>query len=70
MDGWIDTCGDFFQFTASLHVTYGMSLPGVLQNLQILEASGIVRSKKIGPVRTWRVERAALRRAEKWIAGC
>jgi DNA-binding transcriptional ArsR family regulator len=44
-----------------------MSLPAVLQHLQILEASGIVRSAKEGRVRTCRIEPTALRTAEQWI---
>jgi DNA-binding transcriptional ArsR family regulator len=44
-----------------------MSLPAVLQHLQILEASGIVRSEKEGRVRTCRIEPTALRTAEQWI---
>ncbi len=45
-----------------------MSLPAVLQHLQILEASGLVRSEKVGRVRTCRIEPAALRTVEAWIA--
>lgn len=45
-----------------------MSLPAVLQHLQILEASGLVRSEKVGRVRTCRIEPTALRTAEAWIA--
>ncbi len=44
-----------------------MSLPAVVQHLQILEASGLVQSEKVGRVRTCRVEPAALRAAEGWI---
>ena len=44
-----------------------MSLPAVLQHLQVLEASGLVRSEKAGRVRTCRIEPAALRTAEAWI---
>ena len=44
-----------------------MSLPSVLQHLQILEASGVVRSEKIGRVRTCRVEPAALQAVERWV---
>jgi DNA-binding transcriptional ArsR family regulator len=44
-----------------------MSLPAVLQHLQVLEESGVVRSKKVGRVRTCRIEVAALRSAEHWI---
>jgi len=45
-----------------------MSLPAVVQHLQILEASGLVRSEKVGRVRTCRIEPTALRMAERWIA--
>lgn len=48
---------------------FAMSLPAVLQHLRVLEASGIVRSEKVGRVRTCRVEPTALRTAEEWIAG-
>jgi DNA-binding transcriptional ArsR family regulator len=45
-----------------------MSLPAVVQHLHVLEASGLVRSQKLGRVRTCTVEPAALRTAERWIA--
>jgi len=45
-----------------------MSLPAVLQHLQVLEASGLVRSEKTGRVRTCRIQSAVLRTAETWIA--
>jgi DNA-binding transcriptional ArsR family regulator len=45
-----------------------MSLPAVLQHLQVLEASGLVRSQKIGRVRTCRIEPKALQTAEQWIS--
>jgi DNA-binding transcriptional ArsR family regulator len=44
-----------------------MSLPAVIQHLQVLEASGLVRSEKAGRVRTCRIEPAVLRTAEQWI---
>jgi DNA-binding transcriptional ArsR family regulator len=44
-----------------------MSLPGVLQHLRVLEQSGLVRSRKVGRVRTYRIESVALRPAEQWI---
>jgi DNA-binding transcriptional ArsR family regulator len=46
-----------------------MSLPAVLQHLQVLEAAGLVRSEKTGRVRTCRIEPATLRAAEGWITG-
>ena len=44
-----------------------MSLPAVVQHLQVLQDSGLVRSEKVGRVRTCQIEPAALRTAEKWI---
>jgi DNA-binding transcriptional ArsR family regulator len=46
-----------------------ISLPAVLQHLQVLEASGLVRSEKVGRVRTCRIEPDALRTAEAWVTG-
>lgn len=47
---------------------FAMSLPAVMQHLQLLEASGLVRSEKKGRVRTCRLEPRALAAAEGWIA--
>ena len=44
-----------------------MSMPAVMQHLQMLEASGLVRSEKTGRVRTCRIEPEALSLAEQWI---
>jgi DNA-binding transcriptional ArsR family regulator len=45
-----------------------ISLPAVLQHLQMLEASGLVRSEKTGRVRTCRIAPQALATVESWIA--
>jgi DNA-binding transcriptional ArsR family regulator len=45
-----------------------MSLPAVLQHLQVLEASGLVRAEKFGRVRTCRIEPSALRPVERWVS--
>lgn len=45
-----------------------MSLPAVLQHLRVLEESGLIRSEKVGRVRTCRLQPAALQAAERWIA--
>jgi len=44
-----------------------MSLPAVVQHLAVLEASGLVRTHKIGRVRTCQIEAGSLQRAEEWI---
>jgi DNA-binding transcriptional ArsR family regulator len=44
-----------------------MSLPAVVQHLQILAESGLVRSEKVGRVRTCRIEPKGLRTVEEWV---
>src|SRR5579859_6057494 len=45
-----------------------MSLAAVLQHVQVLEASGLVRSQKTGRTRTCSINPAVLRSAEQWIS--
>ena len=45
-----------------------MSLAAVLQHVQVLETSGLIRSQKVGRTRTCRINPVALRSAEDWIA--
>jgi DNA-binding transcriptional ArsR family regulator len=44
-----------------------ITLAAVVQHLQILEESGLVRTEKVGRVRTCRIEPAGLSVAEQWI---
>jgi DNA-binding transcriptional ArsR family regulator len=44
-----------------------ISLAAVVQHLQILEESGLVRSQKVGRVRTCTVQPSGLTLAERWI---
>jgi DNA-binding transcriptional ArsR family regulator len=44
-----------------------MSLPAVLQHLQALEVSGLIRSEKKGRVRTCRLNPGVLATAEHWL---
>lgn len=45
-----------------------MSLAAVLQHVQILEASGLVRSRKLGRTRTCNLHAETMRSAERWIS--
>jgi DNA-binding transcriptional ArsR family regulator len=45
-----------------------MSLTAVLQHVQVLEASGLVRSEKSGRVRTCRLDSDVLHSAEGWFS--
>ncbi|MFI9381623.1 ArsR/SmtB family transcription factor [Kutzneria sp. NPDC052558] len=44
-----------------------ITLAAVVQHLQALEACGLVRTEKVGRVRTCRIEPAGLRAAEDWL---
>ncbi|MER8614725.1 metalloregulator ArsR/SmtB family transcription factor [Mesorhizobium sp. M0074] len=47
---------------------FGMTFAAVLQHLQVLEACGLIRSEKIGRVRTCRIEPGGLAPLADWIA--
>jgi DNA-binding transcriptional ArsR family regulator len=52
------------ELATPLHV----SLPTVLQHLDVLQRSGLVSSEKVGRVRTCWLEPAPMRAVEHWIA--
>jgi DNA-binding transcriptional ArsR family regulator len=45
-----------------------MSLSAVAQHLKVLEEAGLVKSKKVGRVRTCTLEISAMSQVERWIA--
>lgn len=45
-----------------------ISLPAVVQHLDVLQRSGLVRSEKVGRVRTCRLQPAPMRALEGWVA--
>jgi DNA-binding transcriptional ArsR family regulator len=45
-----------------------MSLAAVVQHVQVLEESGLVRSQKLGRSRTCSLNHVTLRSAEHWIS--
>ena len=45
-----------------------MSLAAVVQHVQVLEESGLVRSQKLGRIRTCSLNPGTLRSAEHWIS--
>lgn len=47
---------------------FGMSLPSFVQHLRVLETSGLVRSDKVGRVRTFQLAPKRLKLAEDWLA--
>src|SRR3712207_1520780 len=53
---------------SELAVPLEMSLPSVMQHLDVLQRSGLVRSEKVGRVRTCRLEPGPMQSLEQWIA--
>ena len=53
----------------TLAMPFQMSLPAVVQHLQVLERAGLVGSQKVGRVRTCRLDADRLASVEDWIAG-
>ena len=48
--------------------SFDMALPSFAQHLDVLEECGLVRSRKVGRVRTYRLVPQSLRSAERWMA--
>ena len=46
---------------------FDMALPSFMQHLGVLEDCGLVRSRKVGRVRTYRLEQQPLKAAEHWM---
>ncbi|MBI1209991.1 MAG: metalloregulator ArsR/SmtB family transcription factor [Alphaproteobacteria bacterium] len=66
--GMIERLGRGPASVSDLARPFAISLSAAVQHLAVLEASGVVRSRKEGRVRTCRIEPKALRLAERWIA--
>ncbi len=47
---------------------FRVTLAAIVQHVQVLEESGIVRSEKVGRVRTCRLDPDGLKVAERWIS--
>lgn len=54
--------------TSELARPFRMALPSFSQHLDVLENCGLVRSRKTGRVRTYRLAPRPLRVAEHWMA--
>lgn len=48
---------------------FGMALPSFAQHLDALEDCGLVRSRKAGRVRTYRLSTASLTKVARWLDG-
>ena len=52
---------------SELAAPYDMALPSFVEHLKVLEGSGLVRSHKVGRVRTYTLATDQLRLAEDWL---
>ena len=52
---------------SELHAPHDMALPSFLKHLGKLESAGMIRSRKIGRVRTVHIEAVAIAEAEDWL---
>jgi DNA-binding transcriptional ArsR family regulator len=54
---------------SALAAPFEMALPSFMKHLTVLERSGVIRSNKVGRVRTCELRPKALSPAEQWMAG-
>ncbi|TAL54397.1 metalloregulator ArsR/SmtB family transcription factor [Pandoraea sp.] len=47
---------------------FDMALPSFMKHVRVLEGTGLIRSTKIGRIRTCTLEREKLAAAERWFA--
>jgi DNA-binding transcriptional ArsR family regulator len=65
--GMIERLGRAPATVSELAAPIPISLAAVVQHVQILEASGLVRTEKIGRTRTCHIDTNTLAAAERWL---
>ena len=53
---------------SALAAPFAMALPSLMKHLAVLERSGVIRSSKVGRIRTCKLSPKVLARAEQWLA--
>jgi DNA-binding transcriptional ArsR family regulator len=64
----VATLGRGPQSVSTLAAPFHMALPSFMQHLAVLERSGVIRTRKVGRVRTCELVPRTLARAERWMA--
>lgn len=64
----VGTLGRGPQTVSTLAAPFAMALPSFMKHLSVLERSGLVRSNKVGRVRTCELVPKTLTQAERWMA--
>jgi DNA-binding transcriptional ArsR family regulator len=52
---------------SELAAPYGMALPSFAEHLKVLEGAGLVRSRKVGRVRTYELEIEQFKLVDDWL---
>jgi DNA-binding transcriptional ArsR family regulator len=52
---------------SELAAPFDMALPSFVEHLRVLEGCGLVRSRKVGRIRTYRLVPGRLKLAEDWL---
>lgn len=55
---------------SELAAPFETTLAAIVQHVQVLEASGLISTEKIGRKRTCSVSAETMARAEQWLAAC
>jgi DNA-binding transcriptional ArsR family regulator len=53
---------------SELSEPFSMAMPTLLQHIRVLEASGLIETKKIGRVRMCKLRAEAIHETEQWLA--
>ncbi len=67
--GMVERLGEGPATVSQLAQPLDITLSAVVQHLAVLEAAELVRSEKVGRIRTCRLEPVGLRLAADWFAG-
>lgn len=65
----VGTLGRGPETVSTLAAPFEMALPSFLKHLSVLERCGVIRSAKLGRVRTCELVPKTLTQAERWLAG-
>jgi DNA-binding transcriptional ArsR family regulator len=64
----VSTLGRGPESVSTLAAPFAMALPSFMKHISVLERSGVIRSSKVGRVRTCELVPKTLSHAERWIA--
>jgi DNA-binding transcriptional ArsR family regulator len=64
----VSTLGRGPESVSTLAAPFAMALPSFMKHLTVLTRSGVIRSSKLGRVRTCELVPKTLTRAERWMA--